>query len=287
MTARRRFVAAGVRSGAGLRILPAMSWRSLQMAVKDSFRRKLLAGALAVPAAASAVPAAVPTALLSIFGGPSGQIEGSGKVIDEPRRVTGFNRLIVQGPIDVRLHSGDAQQVVVHADDNIAPLIETKLEGEALVVGLRAGASYRTRTSIYVKLQSREMRSVVLRGSGEVRADRIDTEVFEATIQGSGDIRIETVQAEVVAVSIAGNGDFRAAGTATSVGVVIDGAGDVYCDKLQAKVVAVRIRGSGDARVHAGDELKVHIDGSGDVRYRGEPRVTRQITGSGSVKPLR
>jgi hypothetical protein len=89
-----------------------------------------------------------------------------------------------------------------------------------------------------------------------------------------------------VAVSIAGSGDFRAAGTATTVGVVIDGAGDVYCDKLQARNVAVRIRGSGDARVAASDELKVDIDGSGDVRYRGAPKITRQISGAGSVKPL-
>jgi hypothetical protein len=215
-----------------------------------------------------------------------GQIKGSGKVVADERNLAGFNRLVVQAPIDVRLQAGDADRVVVHADDNIAPLIETSVKGGALVIGLRANTAYRTQTRVQVKVQAREMHGVLLRGSGELRADRIATDVFEATIHGAGDIRIDSVQANAVAVSIAGSGDFRAAGTATTVGVVIDGAGDVYCDKLQARNVAVRIRGSGDARVAASDELKVDIDGSGDVRYRGAPKITRQISGAGSVKPL-
>ncbi len=254
------------------------------MAPTNPLRRTLLIGGTALPLAAAA---AAPNIQIARFGGSGKQVTGSGKVIDDVRSVAGFNRLVVQGPVDVRLQIGDAFRVVVHADDNIAPLIETTTQGEALVVGLRPGASYRTQTRIHVKVQAPEMQAIVLRGSSEVRAERISTEVFEATIQGAGDIRIESVQANAVAVSIAGSGEFRAAGTATSVGVVIDGAGDVYCDKLQARQVAVRIRGSGDARVHASDELKVVIDGSGDVRYRGTPKITRQISGSGSVEPIK
>lgn len=286
----RRPVAAGVRFPPRLRILWAMRTRAWKMSDSVRLRRALLCGLICLPAAASvaAVPAdAGPTGLLALFGGSGSQVNGSGNVIDAAREVTGFDRLIVQGPIDVRIQAADSDRVSVHADDNIAPLIETTLQGNALVIGLRQGASFRTRSRIYVKVQARAVHGIVLRGSSEVRADRIDADVFDATIQGAGDIRIESVLANAVAVSIAGSGDFRAAGEATSFGVVIDGAGDVYADKLQAKQVAVRIRGSGDARVHARDELKVVIDGSGDVRYRGTPKVSRRISGSGSVEPIR
>jgi hypothetical protein len=247
----------------------------------------VLLAAVLLPAAAHAAAAdQADCSLLALFDGPSAQIKGSGRVVEDVRDVAGFNRLVVQAPIDVRLQMADTDRVVVHADDNIAPLIETILQGGALVIGLRPDTSYRTQTRVRVKVQAREMLGVLMRGSGELRTDRIVTDVFEATVQGAGDIRIDSVQANAVAVSIAGSGDFRAAGTATSFGVVIDGAGDVYCDKLQAQQVAVRIRGSGDARVHAGAELKVDIDGSGDVRYRGAPKITKSISGSGSVEPL-
>ncbi len=252
-------------------------------------RTVLLAAALLPAATARAAMSAEPATcgLLAFFGGPDGQIKGSGKVVDDLRSVAGFSRLIVQGPVDVQLQTAESERVVVSADDNITPLIETTVQGGSLLVGLRPGSSFRTQSRVVVKVQAREMHGVVLRGSGDVRAGRITTDVFEVTIQGGGDIRIDSVQANAVAVSIAGNGDFRAQGSATSLGVVIDGAGDVYCDKLQARQVAVRIRGSGDARVAASDELKVVIDGSGDVRYRGTPKVTKSITGSGSVREIR
>lgn len=248
-------------------------------------RALLLASALAPVAAAAA--AELPAATLALFGSSADRVEGSGKVVDEPRAVAGFSRLIVQGPLDVRVKAADEDGVVVHADDNIAPLIETTLLGSTLIVGVRSGASFRTRTNPKVRLQARRLNGVVLRGSGDVRIDRVEGDLLEATLQGSGDITVDSAQVKTVAVSIAGNGDVRIKGTAESVGVVLAGNGDVHCADLVARQVAVRIAGSGDVRVHATEELKVDVDGSGDVRYRGTPKITKSIRGSGSVKELR
>ncbi len=224
---------------------------------------------------------------VALFGGSGERIEGSGRFLDEPRKVSGFDRLIVQGPLEVVVKAADADRVVVHADDNIAPLIETTLLGATLLVGVRAGASFRTSVEPKVRVQAQRLTAVVLRGSGKLRVDRVEAEVFEATLQGSGDVVVDSLRAGAVAVSVAGNGDLRIKGSAASVGVVLDGSGDVHCAELPAQRVAVRIRGSGDVRVHAIDELKVDVDGSGDVHYRGEPRIARSIRGSGSVTALR
>jgi hypothetical protein len=214
------------------------------------------------------------------------RIEGSGKIVEDERRLTGFSRLIVQGPLDVTVRKGESEKVVVRAEANITPLIETVVQGDTLNIGLRPGASFRTRSRLQVRVQARRMQGVILRGSGDVRIDRGEAEVFEATLQGSGDLTIDSLRAGALALSMAGNGDFRASGTADSVGVVLDGSGDVYCGNLVAARVAVRIIGKGDVRVHATDELKVDIDGSGDVHYRGAPKISESVRGSGSVKRL-
>ena len=247
-------------------------------------RRILLAGALAPIAPA---PAQQPGARPALAGGSGGRVEGSGNVVDEERGLAGFSRIVAQGPLDVRVRAADADRVVVHADDNIAPLIETAVQGGALVIGVRAGASFRTQTKVQVRVQARRLEGVVVRGSGDARADRVETDVFEATLQGSGDIVVDSLRAGAVAVSIAGNGDVRIKGTAASLGVVLDGSGDVHCADLVAQQVAVRIRGNGDVRVHATEELKVDVDGSGDVHYRGSPKISKSIRGSGSVTALR
>lgn len=220
-------------------------------------------------------------------GGRAGRIEGSGTVSDDARSPGAFTRLVVNGPMDVRVRAADVDSVTVHADDNIAPMIETVVQAGTLTVGLRPGASFRTRTKPQVRVQARRLEAVVLRGSGDIRVDRVEADVFEATLQGSGDIVVERLQSRTLAISLAGNGDLRATGTAGSVGAVIDGSGDLHLADLVAKQVAVRIRGSGDARVHATDELKVDIEGSGDVLYRGAPAIGKTIRGSGSVEPLR
>jgi hypothetical protein len=246
-------------------------------------RALLLAGAVAPFAPALA---AERRTVIALFGSSADRIEGSGRVVDEPRSVTGFTRLIVQGPLDVVVRAADEDRVVVHADDNIAPLIETSLLGSTLVVGVRSGVAFRTRTNPKVRLQARQLAGVVLRGSGDVRVDRVDGDLLETTLQGSGDIVVDSAHVKAVAVSIAGNGDVRIKGSATTLGVVLDGSGDVHCADLMAQQVAVRIRGSGDVRVHATEELKVDVDGSGDVRYRGSPKITKSIRGSGSVAAL-
>jgi hypothetical protein len=194
---------------------------------------------------------------------------------------------VVSGPVDVRLTAGSVERAVVHADDNIAPLIETRVEDGKLIVDVKPGTSFRTRTSLFAEVTFRELSSVLIKGSGDVRADRIKAPIFETTIRGSGDVVIETLESDAVALSIAGSGDFRAAGRAPKLGVVIVGSGDVRAEKLEAREVAVRIRGSGDVRVHATESLQVDIAGSGDVRYRGEPKVSKKVAGSGDVAPLR
>jgi hypothetical protein len=222
-----------------------------------------------------------------VTGGGGPTINGSGTVVNDARALPPFSGLVVSGPVDVRLIAGATERAVVHADDNIAPLIETRVEDGKLIVGVKPGTSFRTRTSLYAEVTFRELSSVLIKGSGDVRADRVKAPIFETSIRGSGDVVIETLESDAVALSIAGSGDFRAAGRAPKLGVVIVGSGDVRAEKLEAREVAVRIRGSGDVRVHATESLQVDIAGSGDVRYRGEPVVTRKVAGSGDVAPLR
>lgn len=247
-------------------------------------RALLLAGALA-PLAARAEESS--GGHIVLFGSSSGRIEGSGRQVDDVRSLTGFNKVTVNGPIEVGIRVGDVERVVVRADDNIAPLVETSLLGTTLVIGLRHGASYRTRSTVEVLVQAKKLSGVTLRGNGDIRVDHVESDVFEATLQGSGDINVESLRADTVAVAISGNGDVRAKGTVGTLGLVLDGSGDAHFADLVAKTVAVSIRGSGDVRVHATDQLQVSIAGSGEVRFRGAPNVTKSIKGSGSVEAMR
>jgi hypothetical protein len=208
-------------------------------------------------------------------------------MVDEPRAVSGYTRLLLGGPIDVQLRHTGNEKIVVHADDNIAPLIDTRVENGTLIVDVKKDASFRTHSKPSVSVEFKQLDSVRLRGSGDVTADEVKAGIFESTIQGSGNVRITRLEADTVAISVSGSGNFNARGRAEKVGVVIEGSGDGNAENLEARSAAVRIAGSGDASVNAVDSLLVRIAGSGDVRYRGSPQVEKKIAGSGEVKRLR
>lgn len=250
--------------------------------MRDSMRFALsilLVGAFALPRAGAAT--------VTVEDGSGPMTVGSGTIVDVTRNVAGYSRLVLAGPVDVQLKRTGNEKVTVHADDNIVPLIETRVEDGKLYVDTKKNASFRTHAKLYVVVEFKQIDSVLLSGSGDVSADSVKAGIFQGSIHGSGNLKIDQLEADTVALSIAGSGNFGARGKAAKVGVVIDGSGDVNAEDLVAQTAAVSIAGSGDAHVNATESLKVRIAGSGDVRYRGSPRVDKQVAGSGDVKPLR
>lgn len=233
--------------------------------------------------AASALATPVQAGEISV-GGWFSRVEGSGKPVDDVRNVTGYTALKVRGGIDAVLKASAQDRVTVHADDNLLPFIETTVENGVLLVGTRKGASFHTRGPINVVVEFRDLHSIEVSGSGDVKVDKVNTKRFDVGIAGSGDVMMENLTTEILAVAISGNGDFKASGTAATQGFSISGSGDIDTSNLKGSKVAVHIAGSGDASVNATDTLDVSIAGSGDVSYRGKPAVKQSIAGSGSVQ---
>lgn len=215
------------------------------------------------------------------------RVTGSGRIVEASRALAGFGALKVSGGIDVELRASGRESVTVRADDNVEPLIETRVEGATLVIGVARGASFKTQRTPRVRVEFVRLGELSVAGSGDVRADRVRGDTFAVSVAGSGDVKIDALDVDSLGVVLAGSGDFVAAGRADQQGFRIRGAGDVRARDLVGRSVKVSIAGSGDAFVHATEELEVAIAGSGDVVYRGAPKVTKSVAGSGSVRPAK
>jgi Putative auto-transporter adhesin, head GIN domain len=250
-----------------------------------------VAGVIAALAAAPApAPAANPPITVAADTvGTGDRVKGSGRIVDDRRPLSGFVAVHLNGPIDVQLKASDRDGVTVRADDNIAPLIETRVTGgdrPSLEIGVAGGASFRASRRPVVVVEFRALSELVIRGSGDARADRIAAEDFVLSMTGSGDARIDALQATRFAAVVSGSGDLVVSGRADEQAYRLSGSGDVSAGRLEGRRLQVSIAGSGDAVVHASEILDVTIAGSGEVAYRGSPRVTQRIRGSGSVHRL-
>jgi hypothetical protein len=189
----------------------------------------------------------------------------------------------LRGPIDVVLRQGGTEKVTVHTDDNIAPLIETNVVDGILRIGVQQGAAFRTKHHLGITVDAKQISTIRLSGSGDLRCAGLDAELLELTLQGSGDVRIDNLKVPTLAVLLQGSGNVNLAGTAAKQGFVLEGSGDIEAGELGGRDVGVKLVGSGDARVWASDALTIELAGSGDVRYRGQPKLTKNQHGSGDI----
>jgi Putative auto-transporter adhesin, head GIN domain len=210
-------------------------------------------------------------------------MKGSGKPITDKRAITGFDSLSLKGSFDVTLAQGANEGVEITGDDNIVPLIETRVDGTKLVVTTKKGTSFSTRNPILITVQAKNLNAIAVSGSGDVKANGLKADALGVSISGSGNVKLDGLQSTSLGVVISGSGDFSASGKATTQIISISGSGDVRTEKLEGTDVTVKIAGSGDAQVWAKNTLTASIAGSGDITYVGDAKVTQSVAGSGSV----
>ena len=232
----------------------------------------------------AAVVFAAPTAMAATT--------GSGRVITETRAVSDFNAITMKGSMQLVVRQTGRESLSISAEDNILPLIETKVEADGsdrvLQIQFKRDASVRTHREIKVVMEVIKLSAVSNYGAGDIRIDALQSPALKLAMLGSGDVNARGLVLDALSVRIAGSGDVHGEGSAKQVSLSIAGSGDASLAGVVASDVNVNIAGSGDAAVHATKSLTVKVMGSGDVQYRGgATEINKTVMGSGTVKPMK
>lgn len=213
-------------------------------------------------------------------------IEGNGIEATEGRAVGTFSKLKSSGSFDVHITGGDRCEVVVSAESNIIPYIETYVSGNTLVLNLRGLHNFRNRLPMEVFVTTPAMESILLSGSGNITTGRLSAPEFETGISGSGTITTDVVARKVTA-AISGSGNLNISGTASASGFFISGSGKISANHLRLEDCDATISGSGNMVVNVSESLHAHITGSGNIYYYGAPGIESRISGSGRIIQIR
>ncbi len=190
---------------------------------------------------------------------------GSGRAVAEERAVGAFERVRVDGVIDVHVRVGAERSVVVHADDNLLASVTTNVVGGELRIATLGSFDPATRMTVDVVTPTLSALHGV--GVGEVVADGVVADRFEVRVGGVGDVTVT--------------------GTADVLDVRTSGVGDANLLGLDAREAHVDASGVGSVDVRVRELLDASVRGVGSVRYAGNPPTVRQtVDGVGSVTPL-
>jgi Putative auto-transporter adhesin, head GIN domain len=161
-----------------------------------------------------------------------GQVVGSGKIVEMPRKVAAFDRVEVRDGIRATLRRGNEAKLTVSADDNIEPLVETVVEGSTLVLRMKPKTSMRTKHRMSVAVVYTTLEKIAAHDGSSIEADAMTAASFVVQVSDGASLKADSVSAARLEVSVA------------------DGA--------SAKLAAVR--GSETLSVRVSDGAKLVID---------------------------
>lgn len=212
-------------------------------------------------------------------------VRGSGLVLNESRNISNFNSINLLGSASVYIKQADEYSLEIEAEDNIIPLIETRVKGRMLYILTKKCINPNEPVKIFISLP--ELRSVDISGSGKIIGENvINSDKLELNIGGSGVLNFE-LQVNKLITEISGSGKVYLQGDTKLHNIILSGSGDIYAEELNTKDGLISLSGSGKCRVNVIENLDVNISGSGVVEYKGRPQINSKIHGSGKLKRLR
>jgi hypothetical protein len=195
------------------------------------------------------------------------RVRGSGKLAQETRALPPFQWIEIEGAAKLDVKTGGPQSVVVEADDNIVPLIETTVGDGRLRISSREPYRDPLDHGVKLRITVAELKGVEVSGACSGAISGLSGGEFHAEINGAGTLEL--------------------AGAVDALEIEVAGAASVDSRKLEAKRATVDVAGAGRVKLTATEELKARVSGVGDIRYAGSPaKVEQKILGVGRIAPL-
>ena len=214
---------------------------------------------------------------------------GSGYVVSETRAMSGYHAVELAVPGTLNITQGDKEGLVIEAENNVMPLIETSVKPDGtLLISLKANEDLRTTRAMSFQLSVKTLDKMVLTGSGDIHVvGKLSAASETIRLPGSGKITLDGLETGALTVSLEGSGTIKvAAGVATSQNVQLDGSGSYEAGALRTDTAKISVDGSGACKVWSEKRLEVSIGGSGEVSYYGHPELKQRVDGSGAVRAL-
>ncbi|MBK9214531.1 MAG: DUF2807 domain-containing protein [Chloracidobacterium sp.] len=191
-----------------------------------------------------------------------GAEQGSGRIASETREISGFHGVDVGGVFQVEITAQRDYSVEIEADDNLLPLITTKVRNGILTISTER------------KLSSENpMR---------IRISAPDIDSLDAS--GAAKVSVIGLQNERISVDSSGASKVRLAGETAKLTTDVSGATQIDAQELLAANAEIEASGASHVDVSVTGELRTDISGASKITYSGTPSslVTKR-SGASSI----
>ena len=119
------------------------------------------------------------------------KVKGSGNIETQTVDVSNFDQITLEISGDVYVEHGPTESVTVETDDNILPLLETKVRGKELVLTTKPNQGIDPSRKIVYRITAKDLRGISIRGSGNFNVSPLQSDSMDLSLDGSGNIEID------------------------------------------------------------------------------------------------
>src|SRR5579859_3029838 len=188
----------------------------------------------------------------------------AGLINSETRTISDVSAVSLETSGDLSIAVSGVESLTIEAEANILPLLTSAVSNNRLIHSTKSNSNVQTSLPIRYTLTVKDLKDIVLDGSGNITINGLAANNFSVTINGSGSVT-PSGKADALAITEIGSGDFAGG-------------------NLNSKTATVNDSGSGNVLIQVSDRLNATISGSGSVRYMGSPTVNSTLNGSGTVR---
>lgn len=190
-------------------------------------------------------------------------IEGSGNIISEQRKIKPFHAILIKGSTNIKMTQSPDISLYISADDNILPLIKAHVDQGTLVI--ETTQDYSSNETVKINLVTPTLDMITIDGASHIGLNKLHTKKLTIHVNGAGQV--------------------HATGKADYLDIRVKGAANVDAQKLISNHVNARIEGAGKIHVHPTQAIKASVEGVGSIIYEGNPStIASSISGVGSIK---
>lgn len=214
-------------------------------------------------------------------------VRGSGAITREERPVEGIRGVTLATLGEMTIELGEQELLVIEAEDNLLPYLETEVRGGMLTIDATTGTNLRPTRPVHYYLIVGSLEALSITSSGNIDAPALEAELFTAEVSSSGNLHVAGLDADRVRVEISSSGSVTIdGGQVAEQDIVISSSGDYQAGELRCERAGTRISSSGDATIWVTDSLDANLSSSGDVNYYGRPEISQTMSSSGRIVSL-
>ena len=190
-------------------------------------------------------------------------LNGYGDIVENNITVTSFEKVSLEGIVNLRITQGPEQVVSIATTHLIFNHMEWTVKNQTLYVGFEDNVKFENGSNIdiWVNITVPDIKAIASFGISKIVAEgELDLQSLDLEINGIGEVAL--------------------AGTVNQQNITVDGTATINNYNFLSTGTQIDVSGLADIQVYCNETLDIHVGGDASISYKGYPTITKTSSGS-------